>query len=310
MEFPKAGGRIFTEDHRTNLYYLNELYASIAAYVSQVMRDQYSINLNITSGIWGGTYLIAENNGKSKRRIWRLYCIVNLTPHTRLDKQENLEKLVGVYYQVFRQAFAEEGLRLELKMWGGRLPHTNKIKPNITMHLEDASQTVRWLRPIFVWNEATWEQSIIYDSIRLIKELKDNLDIDRGPTLTDPQQIKYLLQDVIITYQTLENAHSPEFIEHAEPIIMEMKQAFLNGLGDPLEIRDWYHKVLENMLVYGYEETLMGPYRKHGLDIRQMEQWPVNRINFVPEELQEKLIPPIQAIFATFRETLNGNGAG
>ena len=72
-------------------------------------------------------------------------------------------------------------------IWGGRLPHSNKKRPTITMHLEDANRKINWLRPIIVWNQAGWEQSIIYDSVRLVKELKDSLDLERGPVLTIPK---------------------------------------------------------------------------------------------------------------------------
>ena len=259
----------------------------------------------ITSGIWGGTYLIADPFGKSLRRIWRFYCIVNLPQNSPLDKHENLEKLVSVYFKTFAEAFLPYGLALDLKMWGGRLPHSNKKRPTITMHLENANRKINWLRPIIVWNQPGWEQSIIYDSVRLVKELKDSLDLERGPVLTDPKTIKFLLQDVIITYRTLEQAHSPEFLEHAEPLIADMTQTFLEGLFDPLQIRDLYHKILENALVHGYEQTLAAYYSKYGLDVGQVQDWPAEKINWVPDELQAKLIPPIQDIFATFKSNLD-----
>ena len=305
MEAPKSSGPIFTEDDCVNLYYLNELYGTIAEIVSSRMRQAYQIDAVITSGVWGGTYLIADPFGKSLRRIWRLYCIVNLPQNGPLDKHENMEKLVSVYVKTFAEAFAPHGLSLDLKMWGGRLPYSNKVRPTITMHLEDANRRINWLRPIIVWNQAGWEQSIIYDSVRLVKELKDNLNLEKGPVLTDPKTIKYLLQDVIITYRTLEKAHSPEFLEHAEPLIMEMTQTFLEGLFDPLQIRDLYHKILENALVYGYEQTLADHYSKYGLDVAQVQDWPIEKINWVPDELQAKLIPPIQNIFATFKSNLD-----
>jgi len=305
MDAPKASGPVFTEDDCLNLYYVNELYGKVAECVSSRMNEFHGIDVPITSGVWGGTYLIADPQGKSLRRIWRLYCIVNLPQNSPLDKHENMEKLVTVYYKTLAEAFQPHGLALDLKMWGGRLPHSNKARPTITMHLEDANRKINWLRPIIVWNTATWEQSILYDSVRLVKELKDSLNLDRGPVLTDPKTIKYLLQDVIITYRTLEKAHSTEFLEHAEPIIADMTQTFLEGLFDPLQIRDLYHKILENALVYGYEQTLADHYSKYGLDVTQVENWPVEKINFVPEELQVKLTPPIQNIFATFKSNLD-----
>jgi len=305
MEAPKASGPVFTENDCLNLYYVNELYGKVAACVSSRMREMHNIDVPITSGVWGGTYLIADPQGKSLRRIWRLYCIVNLPQNTPLDQHENMEKLVTVYFKTFAEAFRPHGLSLDLKMWGGRLPHSNKTRPTITMHLEDANRKINWLRPIIVWNTATWEQSIIYDSVRLVKELKDSLNLERGPVLTDPKTIKYLLQDVIITYRTLEKAHSPEFLEHAVPIITDLTQTFLEGLFDPLQIRDLYHKILENALVYGYEQTLADHYSKYGLDVAQVQDWPIDKINWVPDELQAKLIPPIQDIFATFKSNLD-----
>ena len=109
------------------------------------MRQIHSIDVPITSGIWGGTYLIADPFGKSLRRIWRFYCIVNLPQNSPLDKHENLEKLVSVYFKTFAEAFLPYGLALDLKMWGGRLPHSNKKRPTITMHLENANRKINWV---------------------------------------------------------------------------------------------------------------------------------------------------------------------
>ena len=304
MEAPITSAPVFTDNNCLNLFYVNELYGKVADCVSARMREMYGFELPITSGVWGGTYLIADPRGNSLRRIWRLYCIVNLPQNSPLDTHENLEKLVMVYFKTFAEAFKPHGLELDLKMWGGRLPHSNKQRPTITMHLEDAHRKINWLRPILVWNTATWEQSIIYDSVRLVKELKDSLNLDRGPVLTDPKTIKYLLQDVIITYRTLEKAAPEDFLEHAEPIIADLTQTFLEGLFDPLQIRDLYHKVLENALVYGYEQTLDAYYKNYGLDVTRVEEWPEEKINWVPDELQAKLIPPIQDIFATFKSNL------
>lgn len=62
-----------------------------------------------------------------------------------LDKHENLEKLVNVYFKTFAELFLPYGLALDLKMWGGRLPHSNKKRPTITMHLEDANRKINWV---------------------------------------------------------------------------------------------------------------------------------------------------------------------
>ena len=121
----------------------------------------------------------------------------------------------------------------------------------------------------------------------------------------DPKEIKYLLQDVIITYRTLENAFSSDFLEHAQPIIDEMVDHFLVGLFDPVLIRELFFKVRENKLIIGFEESLQEYYSKDGLNVRQVEDWSTDKINYVPEELKEKVIPPIKNLFASFKLNLD-----
>ena len=163
---PQASGPVFTEDERINLYYLNELYTDIARCVSFQLKENHQLEISITSGVWGGTYLIADDEGKSKRRIWRLYYIVNLPQNSPLDHRENMEHLVGYYYTSITNAFRPYGLELDLNMWGGRLPYSNRENPSLTMHMVDSLKKVSWLRGFFIWNLVPWEESIIHDSIR------------------------------------------------------------------------------------------------------------------------------------------------
>ena len=300
-----ASGPVIGEDDRINLYHLNELYGNLAQEVTGKMQQVYGLDVPITSGIWGGTYLIADPSGKALRKIWRLYCIVNLPQNGPLEKQENLEKLIAVYSDCFHRAFLPYGLKLALKMWGGRLPFSNKKRPSITLHMEDQNEHVRWLRAFFIWNLVPWEESIIADAVRIIKEYKEFFDLDGEPVDKDPKDLKYLLQDIIIIYRTLKSACSDDFREHADPIIQDLTQHFLNGLHDAATIRELYLKVYHNALIYGYEEALEGPYRRAGLDIRRIDQWPVEKINWVPDELKDKLIPPIKDLFAGFKANLD-----
>jgi hypothetical protein len=62
--------------------------------------------------------------------------------------------------------------------------------------------------------------------------------------------------------------------------------------------------VFENALIYGYEQALEGPFKEQGLDIHNIENWPVDKINLVPEKLKTSLIPPIQNLFSGFKENL------
>jgi len=303
---PQASGPVFTEDRRVNLYYLNELYADVARCVSLQLKVNHQLEISITSGVWGGTYLIADEEGKSKRRIWRLYCIVNLPQDSPLDQRENMEHLVGYYYTSMIDAFRPYGLKLDLNMWGGRLPYSNRKKPSLTMHMVDSSGMVSWLRGFFIWNLVPWEESIIHDTIRNVKEFRENFNIKKKPIMKrDPKEIKYLLQDVIITYRTLEKAFSSDFLGHTQPIIDEMIDHFLNGLFDPVLIRELFFKVRENKLIIGFEESLQEYYSKDGLSVRQVEGWSAEKINYVPEELKEKVIPPIKGLFASFKSNLD-----
>ena len=305
---PKASGPVFSSDHLINLFYINELYQNIGKEVCIRLKENYGLDLSLTSGIWGGTYLIAKPNGLTRRRIWRLYSIVNLQQNSPLDKQDNLEKLVAIYTDVYKEAFSPYQLELDLKMWGGTLPYSNNAKPSLTMHMEDATEKIRWLRTFFVWNKVPWEESIISDTVRIIKEYKPFFDLNKGPVKKDPKDIKYLLQDIIIIYRTLENACSEDFREHANPIIETAIKAFMEGLHEPEEINELYNMVFNNALIYGFEECLGGPFRKKGLDISKIETWPVEKINWIPDELKEKLIPPIQNIFNGFKRELEATG--
>ena len=294
---------VFADNNLINLYHLNELYQNIATEVSQRMRETHQIDVPITSGIWGGTYLIAHPNGLAKRRIWRFYCIVNLPQNTLLDKHANMERLVSIYCDVFKEAFSPH-LELKLKMWGGRLPFSNSAKPSLTLHMEDTTETVRWLRVFFVWNHVPWEESIISDTVRIVKEYKEFFDLKKGPVVKDAKEIKYLLQDIIIIYRTLENACSGDFQKHANSIIGKMTERFLAGLHDRDEIIDLYEMVFKNALIYGFEESLEAPFAKAGLNIQNVENWPVEKINYVPDELKEKLVPALQAPWKKFQTNL------
>ena len=172
------------------------------------------------------------------------------------------------------------------------------------MHMEDATKKVHWLRAFFVWNQATWEESVIYDLVRIIKEYKEFFDHKLGPVEKDSKDIKFLLQDIIIIYMTLKDACDPDFVEHAEPIIEELMQSFIEGLHDPERIQELYLKVFENALIYGYEQALEGPFSEQGLNIHNIENWPVDKINLVPEKLKASLIPPIKQLFSGFKENL------
>ena len=103
----------------------------------------------------------------------------------------------------------------------------------------------------------------------------------------------------------MENSFSSDFLEHARPIIDEIGGRFLEGLFDPVLIREFFFQVRDNKLIIGFEETLQEYYLKEGLNVRRVEDWPVEKINYVPNGLKEKLIPPIKNIFVSFKSNLD-----
>ncbi|PIQ96873.1 MAG: hypothetical protein COV67_07235 [Nitrospinae bacterium CG11_big_fil_rev_8_21_14_0_20_56_8] len=46
------------------------------------------------------------------------------------------------------------------------------------------------------------------------------------------------------------------------------------------------------------------PHKKHELDIHNVEDWPVEKINWVPPDLKEKLGPPLTNQFLKFKKNL------
>ena len=140
--------------------------------------------------------------------------------------------------------------------------------------------------------------------IRNIKTLKELLNINPRPAKKEISELKVLLQDVLITYMTLREALTPDFVEHAEPIIQNLLENFIKGLKSEESVEEQYHRVYSSALVYGFEEALLEPYKRESLHIRNVEDWPVDKINYVPNELKEKLVPALQAPWKKFQTNL------
>ena len=306
----KTPGSLMSNGKNINLYFLNQLYSDVAELVSQRVWDLFNLRVRITSGIWGGTYLIADKTGQCLNRVHRLYCIINFPQNTTMEENENFRQLVKIYSQALIEAFEPHGICFKLEGSDEMMPYSNREKPSRVMHFSDRSGQVMWLRAFFVWNQATWEESIIHDTLRNVKVLKELLNIDRRPIKKNIEELKFLLQDVVITYRTLENILSQDFVSHAEPLIDELTEHFLAGLHDPNVIWELYLKAYNNALVYGLEEALKAEYALTGLSINQVERWPASKINFVPDELKEILVTPIKNLFAGFKENLDKNVMG
>ncbi len=304
MQYKILPGHLYPKDNRINLYYFHNLLKVIGDSVSQQMKQQHKISVPITAGMWGGSYMVAQDDGQARTNVVRLYSIVNLPQNSPLNSVENFECLMEIYQQTFCTTFKRYGLNLVDPRWGEAIPYSNKERPTTALQMWDTRKKANFVRAFFVWNEATWEESIIYDMIRNIKVLKELLNINTRPPKKESSELKFLLQDVLITYFTLHSALTPDFIEHAAPIIKELFEQLVKGMHSEEEIEEQYHKVYSSALVYGFEEALQIPYGKENLDVRNVEDWPADKINYVPDELKEKLVPALQAPWKKFHANL------
>ena len=304
MDYKILPGHLYSQNKRINLYYLHNLFKEFSAHISLQMKETHNLDTPISAGMWGGSYMVALDDGEARTNVVRLYSIVSLPQDGPLDEKENFEKLMQLYQKNFTEVFGRYGLDLVDPKWGEKIPYSNKIRPTTALQMWDTKGKANYVRAFFVWNKASWEESIIYDMIRNIKTLKELLNINTRPAKKEISELKFLLQDVLITYMTLREALTPDFVEHAEPIIQNLLENFINGLKSQESVEEQYHRVYSSALVYGFEEALLEPYKRESLDIRNVEDWPVDKINYVPNELKEKLVPALQAPWKKFQTNL------
>jgi len=304
MDYKTLAGHLYSQNQRINLFFLHNLFQEISSHISSEMQEKYNLNIPITAGMWGGSYMVALDDGEARTNVVRLYSIVSLPQNSALDEKENFECLMELYQQNLKKFFGHYDLNLINPRWGEIIPYSNKARPTTALQMWDTKGKANFIRVFFVWNQASWEESIIYDMIRNIKTLKELLNINIRPPKKEISELKFLLQDVLITYKTLYAALTPDFIEHAAPIIQNLFDKFVKGLHSEESVEEQYHLVYSSALVYGFEEALLEPYKKDNLDIQNVENWPVEKINYVPVELKEKLIPALQAPWKKFQMTL------
>ncbi|MGY8762048.1 MAG: hypothetical protein ACKVLF_02560, partial [Nitrospinaceae bacterium] len=168
-EIPQLPERLLHEDGKFNLYYLNEVYRTIAHKISTQLSNKLQEKIHITAGIWGGQYLIANDEGKARTNIVRLYCLVNLPQNTPLDKKDNFEHLMESYHQSVTNTFSNYDLHFINPRWGESIPYTNKKKPTTVLQMWEKNNKLKFFRAFYVWNNMPWVDSVIYDTIRNIK---------------------------------------------------------------------------------------------------------------------------------------------
>ena len=303
-QITKLPEHLFSDDGRINLYYLHETFKAITEIVSLRLKQNLQIDVPLSGGMWGGSYLVANENGKARTNVVRLYNIISMPQKGPLEEGPIFEQFMEIYHQTARSVFKTHGVNLTEPKWGEPIPYTNKVKPTTTLQMWDTNQRVKFHRAFFVWNSAPWEESIVYDTVRNIKVIKELLDLNQRPGRKKSDELIFLLQDVLITYFTLRPILTPDFAEHAEPIIKELFDHFLAGMQDEELIEEQFNRVYSNALIYGYEEALGSHYKRDGLDIQQVENWPVEKINWVPQELRETLCPYLKNTFLKYKNNL------
>ena len=261
MDYKTLAGHLYSPNQRINLYYLHNLFKEVSSHISSEMQEKYGLDIPITAGMWGGSYMVALNDGEARTNVVRLYSIVSLPQNSSLDEKENFERLMELYQQNLKKFFGRYGLNLANPKWGEIIPYSNKVRPTTALQMWDTNGKANFIRVFFVWNQASWEESIIYDMIRNIKTLKELLNLNIRPPKKEMSELKFLLQDVLITYKTLHAALTPDFIEHAEPIIQNLFDKFVKGLHSEESVEEQYHRVYSSALVYGFEEALLEPYK-------------------------------------------------
>ena len=130
--------RLFFDEQRINLYCLHEMFKGIAAIVRQRLISQEGIDITITSGMWGGSYLVAEKDGRARTNVVRLYNIINLPQDSELDDPKKFDNFVQIYYQTYQEVFKPHGLALVKKITRAAI-HDKSLEHTIPLNVDQVS---------------------------------------------------------------------------------------------------------------------------------------------------------------------------
>ena len=308
---PTASGPVFTDDGRANSLYLNELFDAVAKETAARLRRRYRAEVPLTGGLWGGSWYFTDERGYTRARFRRLYSLVCVPQVPSLNDAENYNIVFWQYSKVLAEGFAEYGIALADAQWGESIPYSNRLRPLISLQMWDANKKIDFIRCFFSYNSASWEEAYLYETVRLIQQTKEALDSRAmaEPPRLEGMAVRFQLQDIVILYSTLEPMLSTETKTLAGPLVERIKTRFAQGMNDEDEMRSLNAEAFKSGLIYGYEGAIREEFAREALDITKIEEWPVERINRVPESLKVKLGPPLKAIFQGFREQLKTAGA-
>jgi hypothetical protein len=303
---PKASGPVFTPDGRANSLYLGELFDAVARETGTRLRRRYRWEVPLTGGLWGGSWYFADAKGYTRSRFRRLYSLVCVPQLPALDDADNYNVVFQHYAKVLSEAFAPYGVDLQMAQWGESVQYSNRRRPTISHQMWDANKKIDYVRSFFVYNSAEWEEAYLYETVRHIRQAKEALDSRAmaEPPRLEGMPVRYQLQDIVILFYTLEPMLTEETKAVTIPLVERIKARFAQGMNDEDEMRAINLEAFKSGVIYGYEDAIRGEFAKEGLDITQTEEWPVDRINRVPDSLKAKLVPPLKTLFQSFRDNL------
>jgi len=309
---PAASGPVFSQDGRANAVYLNELFDAVARETSARLFRRFRADVPLTGGLWGGSWYFADECGYTRARFRRLYSLVSVPQNRGLEDPANLKLMFSVYAHVLAEAFEQYGVALGDPNGGDVINYSNRRRPTLDFQMWDANKKIDYVRSFFTYNSAEWEEAYLYETVRHIKQAKEALDSRTmaEPPLLDGMAIRFQLQDIVIIYCTLEPALSEQARAVAGPLVERIKTRFAQGIHDEGEMRALNREAFQSGVIYGFEDAIREPFAREGLDITKIEEWPVERINRVPDSLKAILVPPLKALFAKFRDNLRVAQAG
>ena len=98
-QITKLPEHLFSDDGRINLYYLHETFQAITEIVSLRLKQNLQIDVPLSGGMWGGSYLVANENGKARTNVVRLYNIISMPQKSPLDDSSVFEQFMEIYHQ-------------------------------------------------------------------------------------------------------------------------------------------------------------------------------------------------------------------
>lgn len=305
-KIPAASGPVFSPDGRANAFHLNELFAGVAGETSARLRRRYGAEVPLTGGLWGGSWYFADELGYTRARFRRLYSLVCVPQNRGLEDPANLKLMFRTYANVLAEAFEPFGIALGEANGGDIITYSNRRRPTLDFQMWDANKKIDYVRCFFSYNAAAWEEAYLYETVRLIKQTKEVLDRETlsAPPKMEGMAVRFQLQDLVILYSTLEPALSEQAKADAGPLVEHIKTRFVQGMKDEDEMNALNARAFELGIIAGYEDAIREHFAREGLDITKIEEWPVERINRVPDSLKAILVPPLKALFKKFRDNL------